>query len=75
LTDTDLDHALGVDWFITEKFALEDAQTHPGRVVVACGPGEPMKWATVWKAQPLARLLTRKGQVVWQGVGLQGHWD
>lgn len=61
----------GYCWHISEADAMEAAQTDPGRVVVRCGRAEDCEWATVWTAQPLARLLTRGGGVVWQGVGLE----
>lgn len=72
---SNVDPEYGYTWHLNQEDAMQDATENAGRVVVHCGNNENIKWATVWKAQPLARFLTRGGEVVWQGHGLQGHWD
>lgn len=85
MTDTDgvapqpvlpnTDPACGYTFHLNLSDAMADAETHSERVVVHGGSSEPTRWITCWKAQPLARFLTRGGEVVWQGTGHKGHWD
>lgn len=59
----------GVEWYDTLDDAMQYARDHLGYVVVKCSRLEGHAFAAVSAAQPLARLLTRGGSVVWQGSG------
>lgn len=59
----------GVKWLATRDEAMEYARENEGFVVVKSGRSEIGTWAVTDKAQALARLLTRGGSVIFQGVG------